>query len=170
MRVSELFTWVSELFTWVSELLNMELNLNWLRIRLPRTSQRIDDILDIAHFTVLVNGLVLVVVFIVVPLTFSEARVSSEDRHTISHFFYGPDLSAFASRVLAVSLPIWCLTFGIWQRRVISTFASLLLSLCLPIWRLTFGRWQRRVIRGRQRDSVDVGPSDLWDAWLDGPP
>ena len=110
----------------IAELLNLELNLNWLRRRFPRRGERFDEFLDITHFTLIINGAVLFVAFILSPDTWLDC----------------PDLATFATHLLAISIPIWCLTYGIWY-------------------------W--RVIRGRRRHSVAVEPTDLWDEWLDGP-
>jgi hypothetical protein len=110
----------------ISELLNLELNLNWLRRRFPQRGERFDEFLDITHFTLIVNGAILFVAFILSPDTWLDC----------------PDLSTFATYLLAISIPVWCLTYGIWY-------------------------W--RVIRGRRRHSVEVEPTDLWDEWLDGP-
>ena len=110
----------------ISELLNRELNLNWLRRRLPRRGERFDEFWDITHFTLIINGAVLFFACLLSPDTWIDC----------------PDLSTFTTNLLALSIPIWCLTYGIWY-------------------------W--RVIRGRRRRSVEVEPTDLWDEWLDGP-
>jgi hypothetical protein len=109
---------------WIAELLTRELSLDWLWRRLPRARGRFDEILDLAHFTIIVNGAVLLVAFLLAP-----------------DLFIVPDLVTFALRLLAVSLPVWGLTFGV--------------------------RFHE-VIRGGRRSPV-AGRSDLWDDWLDGP-
>lgn len=115
---------------WIAELLTRELSLDWLWGRLPRRQRRFDEILDLAHFTIIVNGAVLFIAFLLAPNLFN-----------VLDPIDGPDLVTFALRSLAVSFPVWCLTFGIRFHEVIR------LGRRLPV----------------------AGPSDLWDDWLDGP-
>jgi hypothetical protein len=55
---------------WITELLTMELSLDWLWRRLPRAPEWFDEIVDIAHFTIIVNGAVLVIAALVAPSAF----------------------------------------------------------------------------------------------------
>src|SRR3954452_23641386 len=48
---------------WISDLLTRELSLDWLWERLPHGQGRFDEILDLAHFTIIVNGAVLLIAF-----------------------------------------------------------------------------------------------------------
>jgi hypothetical protein len=114
----------------IAELLTRELSLDWLWRRLPHRQGRFDEILDLAHFTIIVNGAVLFMAFFLAPNLFN-----------VLDPIDGPDFVTFALRSLAVSLPVWYLTFG-------SRF--------------------HEVIRVGRRLPVTV-PSDLWDDWLDGP-
>ena len=45
----------------ISELLMTDINLDWLHGRLPVVPACLDEFLDIAHFTCIVNGAVLLV-------------------------------------------------------------------------------------------------------------
>jgi hypothetical protein len=114
---------------WIAELLTRELSLDWLWRRLPHGQQRFDEIPDLAHFAIIVNGAVLFMAFFLAPKLFN-----------VLDPIEGPDLVTFVLSTLAVSLPVWCLTFGV--------------------------RFHE-VIRPPQRPPA-AGPSDLWDEWLDG--
>jgi hypothetical protein len=61
-----------------------------------------------------------------------------------------PDLGTFTVHVLELSLPVWCLTFGV-------RFRDALWGPC------------RRILRAGRRVPVEGEPSGLWDEWLDGP-
>jgi hypothetical protein len=115
----------------------MGLSLDWLWRRLPHGQERFDEILETAHFTLIVNVAVLLVALLVAPAAFLDP-VSV------------PDLGTFAIHLLEVSLPVWCLTFGVRFRNALRS-------------------WYRRVTRGRRRRSVEAEPPSLWDEWLDGP-
>jgi hypothetical protein len=121
----------------ITKLLTMELSLDWLWRRLPRGRERFHEILETAHFTLIVNVAVFVVALLVVPAAFLDPVIV-------------PDFGTFAVHLLELSLPVWCLTFGVRFRNVLRS-------------------WYRRVIRGRRRRSVEAEPSGLWDEWLDGP-
>ena len=116
---------------WIAELLTRDLSLDRLWRRLPRGTERFDEILDIAHFTLIVNGAALLVACFMAPSAFN-----------VLDPINGLDLGTFAVHLLELSLPIWCLTFGVW------------------FW---------NVLRGRRRVPVEVKPSELWDEGLDGP-
>jgi hypothetical protein len=124
---------------WIAEFLTRDLSLDRPWRRLPRGRERLDEILDIAHFTLIVNGAALLVACFVAPSAFN-----------VLNPINGPDLGTFAVRSLELSLPIWCLTFGV------------------RFWN-ALRDWYRRVVRGRRRVSVEVESSGLWDEWLDGP-
>jgi hypothetical protein len=87
---------------WITDLLTTELSLDWLWRRLPHAQGRFAEILDLAHFTIIVNGAVLLVAFLLAP-----------------NLFIVPDFVTFALRSLEVSLPLWGLTFGIRFHEVI---------------------------------------------------
>jgi hypothetical protein len=121
---------------WISEILTTDINLDWLHSRLPVVPACLDELLDIAHFICIVNGAVLLVACIVVPSAFN-----------IIDPINGPNLKTFTLHVVGVSLPIWCVIFGIW------------------LWSIIRDR-----VRGIWRtNSVQDEPADLWDEWLDGP-
>ena len=67
-----------------------------------------DEILDLAHFTAIVNGAVILLAFFLSPASFD-----------LIDPIHGPDLGTFALRLLVVSLPVWCLTFGFWGWRAV---------------------------------------------------
>jgi hypothetical protein len=121
----------------IVELLTMELSMDWLWRRLPGGRERLDEILETAYFTLIVNGAVFLFALFVAPSAFLDP-------------VHVPDLGTFAVRLLELSLPLWCLTFGVRFRNALRG-------------------GNRRVIRSRRRDLVEVEPSDLWDEWLDGP-
>ena len=121
---------------WISELFTTDVNLNWHRIRLPVLPAWLDQFWDIAYLACIVNSAILVVARIMVPTAFN-----------IIDPINGPDLKTFSLHVLDVSLPVWCVIFGVW-------------------------RWS--VVRDRQRSTrqriiIEDEPADLWDEWLDGP-
>jgi anti-anti-sigma regulatory factor len=115
---------------WIAELLTRELSLDRVWRRLPHGQQRFDEILDLAQFTIIVNGAVLFMASFLAPNLFN-----------VLDPIDGPDLVTFAISTLVVSLPVWCLTFGIRFHEVVRVRRS------LPV----------------------AGPSGLWDDWLDGP-
>jgi hypothetical protein len=121
---------------WISEFLTTDINLDWLHSRLPVVPACLDEFLDIAHFICIVNGAVLLVACIAVPSAFN-----------IIDPINGPNLKTFTLHVFEVSLPIWCLIFGVWRWSVIRDKLR-------SIWR---------------GDVVQDEPADLWDEWLDGP-
>ena len=87
---------------WISELLNTDINLDWLHRRLPVIPAWLEKVLDIAQFTLILNGGILVVACIMVPSAFN-----------IIDPINGPDLTTFTGNVFEVSLPVWCVVFGI---------------------------------------------------------
>ena len=59
----------------------------------------------------------------------------------------GPNLKTLSLHVFGVTLPIWCVIFGIWRWSII-----------------------RESVRGiRRTNSVQDEPAAVWDEWLDGP-
>jgi hypothetical protein len=93
---------------WISELFTTDINLDWLHRRLPVIPASLDEFLDIAHFTLIVNGGVLVVACIMVPAAFN-----------VIDPIKGPDLTTFTRNVFRVSLPVWCVILGVWRWNVI---------------------------------------------------
>jgi hypothetical protein len=93
---------------WISELFTTDINLDWLRTRLPVLSAWLDKFLDIAHFTLIVNGGILVVACIMVPTAFN-----------IIDPINGPDLKTFIRNVFLVSLSVCCVIFGVWLWSVV---------------------------------------------------
>src|SRR6516162_2910021 len=89
----------------ITELLTMDFSLDWLWRRLPSGWNRFDEILDLAHFTSIINGAVLLLAHFMVPSAFN-----------VFDPVYGPDLKTFAVHLLWLSLPIWCLIFGVRYR------------------------------------------------------
>jgi len=121
---------------WISELFTTDINLDWLRRRLPVVPAFLDEFLDIAHFACIVNGAVLLVACFLVPSAFN-----------IIDPIKGPNLETFTIHVIEVSLPVWCVIFGVWRWSIICDRVRI-------IW------------RGR---SVQDEPPELWDECLDGP-
>jgi hypothetical protein len=121
---------------WIYELFTTDIDLDWLHSRLPVFPAWLDRFLDIAHFTLIVNGGILVVACIMVPSAFN-----------IIDPINGPDLKTFIRNVLFVSLPIWCVIFGVW------------------LWSVV----RDRARSTRRRNIVQNEPTKLWDEWLDGP-
>jgi hypothetical protein len=115
---------------WIVELFTRELTLDWLWRRLPHFREPFHEILDLAHFTIIINGAVLFIAFPLAPGFFN-----------LLDLVDARGFVTFAISSLAVSLPIWCLTFGVRFRESI-----------------------RAAIR-----SPAAGSPDLWDDWLDGP-
>jgi hypothetical protein len=121
---------------WIYELFTTDINLNSLRSRLQILPAWLHKFLDIAHFTLIVNGGILVVACIMVPTAFN-----------IIDPINGPDLKTLIHNVLLVSLPVWCVIFGVW------------------LWSVV----RDRARRTRRRNIVQNEPTELWDEWLDGP-
>ena len=74
---------------WISELLTADINLDWLHRRLPVIPACLEEMMDIAHFTCLINGAVLLVACFVVPWrstssTRSTAQTSRPSPFTLS--------------------------------------------------------------------------------------
>jgi hypothetical protein len=93
---------------WIADLLTTDINLDWLHRRLPVIPARLDGFLDIAHFTLIINGGILVVACIMVPWAFNFIDLIN-----------GPDLKTFIRNVLLVSFPVWCAIFGVWRWSVV---------------------------------------------------
>lgn len=93
---------------WISELFTTDIDLHWLRSRLPVLPAWLDDFLDIAHLACIVNGAILVVACVMAPSAFN-----------IIDPINGPDFKTFSLHVLDVSFPIWCVIFGVWRWSVV---------------------------------------------------
>jgi hypothetical protein len=90
----------------ITELLMMNLSLDWLWERLPRRPVWLDELLDKAHFALLINGAVLLLALFISPATFD-----------LLDPIHGPDGKTFCIGIVAVSLPVWGGIFGIWGWR-----------------------------------------------------
>jgi hypothetical protein len=90
----------------ITELLMMDLSLDWLWERLPRCPVWLDELIDKAHFALLINGAVLVV-----------AAVLSLMALDVFDPSYRPSLKTLVIGMVTVSLLVWVLIFGIWGWR-----------------------------------------------------
>jgi hypothetical protein len=99
----------------------------------PGLRERHDEILDIVHFATIVNCVILLVAGVI--FLFLASLAPPDPLHD-------PDLTTVLLGVAGISLPVWCLSFGIWG-------------------------WKK--VRGRRRVSAGARPADLRDEWLDGP-
>ena len=93
---------------WITDLLMTDLSLDRLRRRLPVRPEWLKEFLDIAHFALIVNGAILVVAYFMVPTAFDFLDP-----------IQGPNLKTFALQLIAVSLPVCCVIFGVWRCSVI---------------------------------------------------
>src|SRR5437868_2312098 len=93
---------------WIAELLMTNLSLDWLRRILASAGERFEEVLDIAHFALIVNRAILVVAFFMIPTAFD-----------LLDPIHGPVLKSFAFHVLAVSIPVWCAIFGVWRWKAV---------------------------------------------------
>jgi hypothetical protein len=81
----------------------MDLSLDWLWKRLPRCPTWLDELIDKAHFALLINCAVLLVSVILSLMTLDV--LDPDDR---------PSLKTFVIGMIVLSLLVWGLIFGIW--------------------------------------------------------
>src|SRR6516165_9758480 len=92
---------------------DLSVDLIFWRLSAERRRQ-VEDLVDKIHFTVILNGAVFMLILLIAP--------SALDAFDPTH---GIGSGTFALRLIGISLPVWCLTFGAWRWRVIRDRQSL---------------------------------------------